>query len=244
MPIRYRCPTCNQLLSIATRRAGAELPCPRCGDVSRVPPTSEAAPGEVPDVAPAETRPAAEPVAEVASVAESSRSELAREPVAPDESDEEERPVVFRRKPMAAEELDMTPMVDMTFLLLIFFMVTATFSQQKTLQIPPPDSDRKGARQSTEMVEDVLDASLRIEIDAANTVTIEEQKVVQLAELGDRVRELMRSQQKTEAMLMIDRRAFHETVVMVVDACNEAGIQRIRLAGEASAGGVAPAKPR
>ena len=33
-------------------------------------------------------------------------------------------------------ELDMTPMVDVTFLLLIFFMVTASFSLQKSIQMP------------------------------------------------------------------------------------------------------------
>ena len=52
--------------------------------------------------------------------------------------------------------MDMTPMIDVTFLLLIFFMVTASFSVQKTIQAPvakledpspnrieqPPESDQ------------------------------------------------------------------------------------------------------
>lgn len=38
-------------------------------------------------------------------------------------------------------ELDMTPMVDVTFLLLIFFMVTASFSLQKSIQVPRQSSD-------------------------------------------------------------------------------------------------------
>ena len=36
------------------------------------------------------------------------------------------------------EEMDMTPMVDVTFLLLIFFMVTAAFSVQKVIEVPAP----------------------------------------------------------------------------------------------------------
>lgn len=38
-------------------------------------------------------------------------------------------------------ELDMTPMVDVTFLLLIFFMVTASFSLQKSIRVPQQNSD-------------------------------------------------------------------------------------------------------
>lgn len=39
------------------------------------------------------------------------------------------------------DDLDMTPMVDVTFLLLIFCMVTAAFSLQKSIPMPPQQSD-------------------------------------------------------------------------------------------------------
>lgn len=55
------------------------------------------------------------------------------------EADEDE--AAFRRPPREEEELDMTPMVDVTFLLLIFFMVTASFSLQKSIQMPRQTSD-------------------------------------------------------------------------------------------------------
>ena len=40
-------------------------------------------------------------------------------------------------------ELDMTPMVDVTFLLLIFFVMTAAFTIQTSLPIPTPQSGRQ-----------------------------------------------------------------------------------------------------
>lgn len=55
----------------------------------------------------------------------------------PDEEDEGLPP----RKKRKEDELDMTPMVDVTFLLLIFFMVTASFSLQKSLEMPRQQSD-------------------------------------------------------------------------------------------------------
>ena len=42
MPIRFRCKKCRQILGIATRKAGTEIGCPKCG-VSQVVPSEEAA---------------------------------------------------------------------------------------------------------------------------------------------------------------------------------------------------------
>ncbi|MBL8888632.1 MAG: biopolymer transporter ExbD [Planctomycetaceae bacterium] len=58
---------------------------------------------------------------------------------------EEEEPVETlpfgKRAPRQEAEMDMTPMVDVTFLLLIFFMVTASFKLQKAIQQQPDTSD-------------------------------------------------------------------------------------------------------
>ena len=37
MPIRFRCPTCEGLLSIARRKAGTQIVCPKCRDEVMVP---------------------------------------------------------------------------------------------------------------------------------------------------------------------------------------------------------------
>ncbi|TWU01476.1 ExbD/TolR family protein [Neorhodopirellula pilleata] len=49
---------------------------------------------------------------------------------------------VPRRSTRPAGDLDMTPMVDVTFLLLIFFMVTASFSMQRSIQMPRQTSEQ------------------------------------------------------------------------------------------------------
>ncbi len=41
-------------------------------------------------------------------------------------------------EPRSVPEADMTPMVDVTFLLLIFFMVTAAFTMQSAIVVPKP----------------------------------------------------------------------------------------------------------
>lgn len=53
-----------------------------------------------------------------------------------------------RRRQINTEEIDLTPMVDMTFLLLIFFMITASFQLQKDLEVPSPSPEQSGASQA------------------------------------------------------------------------------------------------
>lgn len=50
---------------------------------------------------------------------------------------EEDEPIVLRRRKLEEPELDITPMIDMTFLLLIFFLVTSVPDVQKALELPP-----------------------------------------------------------------------------------------------------------
>ena len=60
--------------------------------------------------------------------------------------------------------MDMTPMVDVTFLLLIFFIMTATFSLQKSLQVPTPQPEEA----STQAIPEETDEDpefLTVEVD-------------------------------------------------------------------------------
>ncbi len=68
-----------------------------------------------------------------------------------------------KRKKREDGELDMTPMVDVTFLLLIFFMVTASFALQKSIQMPRQQSDAPSSSPIEEETEE-LD-SVEVQID-------------------------------------------------------------------------------
>ena len=76
------------------------------------------------------------------------------------DTEEEESHRRERREP---EELDMTPMVDVTFLLLIFFMVTASFSMQKSIEVPRQTTDLPSAAPIDEETEDLDPVELEID---------------------------------------------------------------------------------
>ncbi|MBQ16127.1 MAG: hypothetical protein CMJ65_03275 [Planctomycetaceae bacterium] len=125
--------------------------------------------------------------------------------------------------------MDLTPMVDVTFLLLIFFMITASFSLQKAISFPPPNADEQGAAAEPKELEDFQDQSVIVEIHEDNSISIDYDKIPLDADLPELLKQKMVSDGKTEMLIDAHERAMHETVVRVVDAGNDVQMQRIRL---------------
>jgi biopolymer transport protein ExbD len=69
---------------------------------------------------------------------------------------------IGNRKQRDETEMDMTPMVDVTFLLLIFFMVTASFSLQKSIPMPPQTSDAPSTTQIEEPEDEIDQVTLQV----------------------------------------------------------------------------------
>jgi biopolymer transport protein ExbD len=134
------------------------------------------------------------------------------------------------RKSNIDDEMDLTPMVDVVFQLLIFFMVTASFALHKTIQTPTPDPEQKGAAQSLQTLDELEGVSILVRIDAQNAITIDDDPLPDGASVEDALVDKMRQEQKSEIIISADSAAWHRTVVNVIDAANAVGMQKIRLA--------------
>jgi biopolymer transport protein ExbD len=142
---------------------------------------------------------------------------------------EETRP---RHRP--DDEMDLTPMVDVTFLLLIFFMVTAAFAVQKSISVPPIDDDQSAANQT---VEDLEEDSIVIRIDADNIFWIgaprwdEEQREISPAGMRSKLREARQGGANVPNKLLVQANgdARHESVVAALDAGSGVGVEEVRL---------------
>ncbi len=145
-------------------------------------------------------------------------------------------PVRFSTKREPDEGMDMTPMVDITFLLLIFFMVTAAFSLQKSIEIPSPDQEDSAAQARTieEIEED--DDCVIIRIDSDNTIWVDDSEAPSVQELLVKLREAREGPQGSDtkgpasAIILADGDARHETVVTALDAANAVSMENVRLA--------------
>lgn len=124
------------------------------------------------------------------------------------------------------EEMDLTPMVDVTFLLLIFFMITASFSMQKCFDVPPAKSQEGAA---TAVIEEPVTGAILVQVDNENIMYVEGKKATSY----DEVYELLQQEKGssngiTDLDLVLDPDSIHEMRVIVIDAATQAGFQRIK----------------
>lgn len=248
MAIRYRCPNCQQLLSVATRMAGRVTKCPKCQTEHSIP---QAEPSADPAPPPPASRPSAPPVEKYStrppadepkhtldhpapSGGPSIETTFATDPIAQrphhwdDEEDEEGLSITgVERK---SDELDLIPMVDCVFLLLVFYMITASYALQKTIDMSAPAPEKKGAMQAVQTADDMAQSSIVVQIDAQNRIFVDDVQIANVADLADTLRAKMNGDQKNELIIRADPNALHETEVAVTDAAHDLPFQHIRMA--------------
>lgn len=231
MTIRFVCTDCGKKLKAPDEYFGRQVQCTGCGMVQDVPePSSVAAIGEAP-VAPRRVARAERPLTAMASTTAAA--------VATAESGDgggTPAPILKASPAPQDDGLDMTPMVDVTFLLLIFFMVTAAFALQKSIHIPTPDpTDSASQSRSVEDLEKDDDYII-VRIDRDDSVWVDDLEAPSpqdlLAKLKDKLAGGDDTQSKgpSKMMVMANGDARHETVVMVLDTGTAAGIDDVRLA--------------
>ncbi|HCK41893.1 MAG: hypothetical protein CMJ72_13450 [Planctomycetaceae bacterium] len=148
--------------------------------------------------------------------------------------DEKEALTPSSREGNPEDDMDLTPMVDVTFLLLIFFMITAAFALQKSLEVPPVEDDEAT---TTQTVDELEVDSVVIRIDADNVFWIgapkwdEEQKAPSVQDMLIRLREAKDSIKDGSAKLLVQASgdSRHEFVVAALDAGSGVGMEEIRL---------------
>lgn len=183
MPIEVQCAECGRTHRVNARLAGRSVRCAGCDasvivpevvDLPEASTEAEALPRDGEDVdttvpGASGDRTSPDTAADTVPVPGPSGFPPQPEPAPVDDATETvlfhdlEDEDAFRREKREPEEIDMTPMVDVTFLLLIFFMVTASFSLQKSIQVPRQTTDLPSTAPIEEQ-EDELDP-VELEID-------------------------------------------------------------------------------
>jgi len=141
--------------------------------------------------------------------------------------EEEENDSFSLRSRREQEELDLTSLVDVTFLLIPFFMVTATYTLQKSLEIPKPSADNPATQAAS--INDLRDKNIILEVRGDDSVLLDDREVP-MEELVDLLRREVHQTGLNEVVIKASGGAHHEAVVAAFDAANSVGVQRIRLA--------------
>lgn len=151
-----------------------------------------------------------------------------------DHDDDDFHPTMRQHPPK--DELDMTSLVDVTFLLLVFFMITASFTVQKFLQIAAPESDDNAAAATAVVAnDDIVGESVVVAVDEEDRIQVDDAPVGGLAELKDLLGRKLRDEQKTDVLIEAAYKATHGTVVAVTDMAIQAGMRHVRRASRRDA---------
>ena len=119
-------------------------------------------------------------------------------------------------------DVNIAPLIDMVFILLIFFMVTTTFIKDNKLEIERPGA--KTAETSNRR-------SLRVAIGRRDEIFVDGKPVKEWM-LQARIREI-HSRARVDSILVVsDRRVETGTLVKVVDQCRLAGVGDVAVAVE------------
>lgn len=129
-------------------------------------------------------------------------------------------------KPQRSDEvnLDITPLIDVVFLLLIFFMVSTTFEHSAEINIILPES--------TEELSEAKPDAVKVGIDVQGNIYVNERPLLnaQLSTIRDAISEAIVGLDEVPVIISADAQASHQSVVKVMDAARQLGLLRITFA--------------
>lgn len=120
--------------------------------------------------------------------------------------------------------LNLTSLIDVVFLLLIFFMVSTTFEKQARLKIELPEASQTDTRGETQ--------NITITINAKGVFYLNKRELsVQSSEhLRQQLKELTGDGQTAQVLIKADANAPHKFVVTALDVVGQLGIEGVSIA--------------
>ncbi len=120
------------------------------------------------------------------------------------------------------EEINLTPMLDVVFIMLIFFIVTATFIKEAGIQVDRPD---------TVTAEFQEDASILIAISSTDEIWIDRKEREPRAVRGV-IERLHSENPKGSIVIQADENSTNEMLVIVLEAAKAAGVKNVAIAAD------------
>jgi biopolymer transport protein ExbD len=132
----------------------------------------------------------------------------------------------YRNQTEEDAQIDISPLIDMVFILLIFFMVTTTFVKDMKLDLERPGAS-SGVAASTK--------AIRVFIDNQGDVYVDNQQV-RIYSLQSKLRDMLRVSTNKSVLVVTDENVPAKTVLQVVDQSKLSGATDVGVATEQETG--------
>lgn len=132
----------------------------------------------------------------------------------------------YRKRREEDNSIDISPLIDMVFILLIFFMVSATFVKDMDLEINRPQAT-SSTPSSTK--------AIRVYIDNSGD-TYMDNEPVRVWMIQSKLRDMLRSSTESSVLVVTDESVPSRKLIEVVDQCRLAGAKDVGVVTEAEGG--------
>lgn len=119
-------------------------------------------------------------------------------------------------------EVNITPLIDIVFIMLIFFIVTATFVKEAGIDVNKPDAPTAEVKKK---------ANILIAIDANNNIWLDRRKI-DIRSVIPNIKRLRAENPQGSVVIQADEESKNKMLVEVMDAARQAGVVNIALAAE------------
>jgi biopolymer transport protein ExbD len=117
-------------------------------------------------------------------------------------------------------QIDLTPMLDVVFIMLIFFIVTASFIKEAGIEVNRPEASTAEPKENVNIL---------VAISATNEIWMDQRRIDVLAVRAN-IERLHAENPKGAVVIQADNESNTETVASVLDAAREAGVYDVSLA--------------
>jgi biopolymer transport protein ExbD len=128
----------------------------------------------------------------------------------------------FVRRRVDPLEVNLTPLIDVVFLLLIFFMVSTSFKLETQINLELPTAEGQSEPAADLMA---VSVSSRGEYAINDAVVVSQGP----AALKNAIQSAIKTLKPEQVVLMADARASHQSVVTLLDVLTQAGITRVQI---------------
>ncbi|MCG7983863.1 MAG: biopolymer transporter ExbD [Candidatus Thiodiazotropha lotti] len=127
----------------------------------------------------------------------------------------------FRTKAQKSPEVDITPLIDVVFLLLIFFMVSTTFEHESQILIELPEATGEEIQQEKQQLD--------ITINIAGTFFVDQREVVntEMETLKMAISKAIGDRGNISVIINADARTPHQSVMTAMDAASQLGLTKM-----------------
>ena len=118
-------------------------------------------------------------------------------------------------------QVDLTPLIDVVFILLIFFILSANFQKESSIEVDRPSASSSTVKEASK--------TLTVSVDRDHQIWFKD-SVVNLTQLQFQIKSVVSKKEKINTIINADKSVDTGALVQIIDAIRLSGISNVAIA--------------